>query len=132
MDANPKNPAGKALAALLEQALGLVNTAQPPLVARIDYQELTRAVIRQYNEEKRRMWDRVLVTQNEAEKMYSKPVIRQLVRTGALLPYRFGTREAIDREGNPVVKPKGAIYYRLAEIEQAIEEKNLYKNLNKT
>lgn len=69
----------------------------------------------------------MLFTQKEAQDTYGKSVINALVKRGFLQQYKFDTREAVDREGNPIIKAKGVIYYRIAEIEKAIEDGNILK-----
>ena len=63
----------------------------------------------------------------ETQDTYGKSVINALVKRGFLQQYKFDTREAVDREGNPIIKAKGVIYYRIAEIEKAIEDGNILK-----
>lgn len=76
---------------------------------------------------KEKIYNRVLFTQKEAQDTYGKSVINALVKRGFLQQYKFDTREAVDREGNPIIKAKGVIYYRIAEIEKAIEDGNILK-----
>ena len=113
-------------ALLLQQALAamMAQVKEPP---RIDYEAITRAAIKTVNEEKARIFDKVLITKNEANISYGKAVINALVKRGLLQEYRFDTRIAVDREGNEIKKAKGVIYFRLAEIEQAVEDGNIYK-----
>lgn len=149
MEANT-NP----VATLLQQALGLMsNNVSIPIV--IDYEAITKAAIRAVKEEKMKIQDKILVTQNEAIGLIGKSVVKSLVdrkillpydfdkektenregklavkslvNCGALQQYKFDTRDALDREGNPVKKAKGVVYYRLSEIERAIEDGNILK-----
>lgn len=114
------------IATLLEQALGLVsNNMSIPVV--IDYNALSKAVIRSVDEERKKIYPRVLVTQKEATDTYGQSVIKALVKRGFLQQYKFDIRDTVDREGNPIKKAKGVIYYRLEEIERSIEEGNVLK-----
>ena len=122
MEATQSNPA----MALLQQAMELISPKMSiPVV--IDYDAITKAAVRTVAEERKKIYNRVLFTQKEAQDTYGKSVINALVKRGFLQQYKFGTREAVDREGNPIIKAKGVIYYRIAEIEKAIEDGNILK-----
>lgn len=142
------------VASLLQQALEMTSKNMSiPVV--IDYKAITKAVVQVIDEERRKIQDKILVTQSEAIGLIGKSVvkslvdrnilkpynfntnetvikegksaIKSLVKRGILQQYRFDTREAVDRKGNPIVKAKGVIYYRMAEIEEAIENGNILK-----
>lgn len=116
------------VAVLIRQALSLAeNSVGIPVI--VDYDAITRAAVKTAREEKERLAadPRVLLTQNEAVLRYGKSVISALVKRGKLQQYKFDTREARDKDGGVVVKAKGVIYYRVVEIEQAVEEGNVYK-----
>lgn len=116
------------VAPLLRQALSLVqDSVNIPVI--IDYEEITRAAIEAYRKEQERKArnPRILVTQNEAVTLYGRSVIKALVRRGKLEQYKFDMQEVEDLEGNIIRRAKGTIYYRLAEIEKAVEEGNVYK-----
>lgn len=122
MEATQSNPA----MALLQQAMELISPKMSiPVV--IDYDAITKAAVRTVAEERKKIYNRVLFTQKEAQDTYGKSVINALVKRGFLQQYKFDTREAVDREGNPIIKAKGVIYYRIAEIEKAIEDWNILK-----
>ena len=122
MEATQSNPA----MALLQQAKELISPKMSiPVV--IDYDAITKAAVRTVAEERKKIYNRVLFTQKEAQDTYGKSVINALVKRGFLQQYKFDTREAVDREGNPIIKAKGVIYYRIAEIEKAIEDGNILK-----
>ena len=122
MEATQSNPA----MALLQQAMELISPKMSiPVV--IDYDAITKAAVRTVAEERKKIYNRVLFTQKEAQDTYGKSVINALVKRGFLQQYKFDTREAVDREGNPITKAKGVIYYRIAEIEKAIEDGNILK-----
>ena len=122
MEATQSNPA----MALLQQAMELISPKMSiPVV--IDYDAITKAAVRTGAEERKKIYNRVLFTQKEAQDTYGKSVINALVKRGFLQQYKFDTREAVDREGNPIIKAKGVIYYRIAEIEKAIEDGNILK-----
>jgi hypothetical protein len=122
MEATQSNPA----MALLQQAMELISPKKSiPVV--IDYDAITKAAVRTVAEERKKIYNRVLFTQKEAQDTYGKSVINALVKRGFLQQYKFDTREAVDREGNPIIKAKGVIYYRIAEIEKAIEDGNILK-----
>lgn len=114
------------VATLLQQALGLMSTNVSIPVA-IDYDAITKAAVKTVEEERRKIYNKVLVTQKEAQDTYGKSVINALVKRGVLQKYKFDTRETVDREGNPIIKAKGVIYYRKAEIESAVEKGNILK-----
>lgn len=124
MEATSNNP----VATLLQQALSLTeNSAGIPVI--VDYEAITRAAIRAAREERERMASdpKVLLTQNEANIRYGKSVITALVRRGYLQQYKFDLREVYDEEGNLIKKAKGVIYYRIIEIEKALEDGNVLK-----
>lgn len=110
---------------LLQQALELLSSKPAPIS--INYEEITKAAVKMVKEEKEKIYPRVLVTQNEAIEKYGKSVIKALVKRGHLQQYKFDTREACDSEGNVITKAKGVIYYRVAEIEDSIENGNILK-----
>lgn len=124
MEQNNNNP----VAALLQQALSLAEkSAGIPVV--VDYEAITKAAIRAAREERERIAadPKVLLTQNEAHIRYGKSVIIALVRRGLLGQYKFDMREVYDEEGNLIKKAKGVVYYRVIEIEKAVEEGNVLK-----
>ena len=122
MEATQSNPA----MALLQQAMELISPKMSiPVV--IDYDAITKAAVRTVAEERKKIYNRVLFTQKEAQDTYGKSVINALVKRGFLQQYKFDTREAVDREGNPIIKAKGVFYYRRVEIEKAIEDVNILK-----
>ena len=122
MEATQSNPA----MALLQQAMELISPKMSiPVV--IDYDAITKAAVRTVAEVMKKIYNRVLFTQKEAQDTYGKSVINALVKRGFLQQYKFDTREAVDREGNPIIKAKVVIYYRIAEIEKAIEDGNILK-----
>lgn len=119
------------VASLLEQALGLVSSNMNiPVV--IDYNAIVKAAVKTVDEERRRIYPRVLLTQKEASDTYGQSVIKALVKGGYLQQYKFGIRDTVDREGNPVKKARGVIYYRMEEIEQSIEEGNVLKGTRRS
>lgn len=124
MEPNNNNP----VAALLQQALSLSEkSAGIPVI--VDYEAITRVAIRAAREERERIASdpKVLVTQNEAHIRYGKSVIIALVRRGYLQQYKFDLREAYDEKGNLIKKAKGVIYYKVVEIEKALEDGNVLK-----
>ena len=115
------------LASLLRQALDLTeNTTGIPVD--IDYEAISRAAIKAAREERDRIFSdpKVLVTQNEAQS-----VITALLRRGKLQPYKFDMTEAYDKSGDLVKRAKGVVYYRVAEIDNAIEEANVLKGIRR-
>lgn len=124
MEQNNNNP----VAALLQQALSLAEKSVGiPVI--VDYEAITKAAIKAAREEREKIAadPRVLVTQNEAHIRYGKSVIIALVRRGYLQQYKFDLREVYDEEGNLIKKAKGVVYYRVIEIEKAVEEGNVLK-----
>ena len=114
---------------LLEQVKLLIQIEEQPKKTTIDYDAIVAATRKALKNEMREMRtdDRVLMTQNEAKKTYGKSVISALVKRGVIEQYKFDTRDAIDKDGEPIKKAKGVIYYRVAEIEKGIEEGNILK-----
>ncbi|MBC8603183.1 hypothetical protein H8784_15840 [Parabacteroides acidifaciens] len=116
------------VATLLEQALSLAqHSAGIPVI--VDYDAITRAAIKVAREEREKIASdpKILLTQNEAHIRYGKSVITALVRRGYLQQYKFDLREAYDEEGCLIRKAKGVVYYRVIEIEKALEEGNVLK-----
>lgn len=122
---NPMLPLLNQLTSLAKQQQGV------PVV--IDYNHLVRCVVQVFREEwaKAKRNPKVIIAQAEAYEKYNRSVIQTLVRRGKLQKYRFDCREAEDEDGNIYRTAKGNIYYRVAEIEQAIEDGNVYKGLKK-
>ncbi|HBC90458.1 MAG TPA: hypothetical protein DCZ00_03330 [Lactococcus sp.] len=124
MESNNNNP----VAALLQQALSLSEKSTGiPVI--IDYEAITRAAIKAVREEREKIASdpKRLVTQNEAHIRYGKSVIVALVRRRYLQQYKFDLQEVYDEEGNLIKKAKGVIYYRVIEIEKAVEDGNVLK-----
>lgn len=122
METTRANPA----MTLLQQAMELMSPSiNIPVV--IDYDAITKAAVKTVTEERMKIYNRVLLTQKEAQDTYGKSVINALVKRGFIQQYKFDTRDTVDRNGNPIKKAKGVIYYRLAEIENAIEDGNILK-----
>lgn len=116
------------VAILLQQALSLsAQSAGIPVI--VDYEAITKAAIKVAREEMERIAadPKVLITQNEAHLRYGKSVIRPLVNRGLLEQYKFDMKEAYDEDGNLITRAKGVVYYRVTEIEKAIEEGNVLK-----
>ena len=112
---------------LLEQAKFFREIESKQNAPTIDYDAIVAAARKVLKEEQCKMKrdPRVLLTQNEAKNIYGKEVIPRLVKRGFLQKYKFDTREVIDKDGEPIKKAKGTIYYRVSEIEKAIEEGNV-------
>lgn len=124
MEQNNNNP----VVALLQQALSLLEkSAGIPVI--VDYDAITKAAIKAVREERKRIAadPKVLLTQNEAHIRYGKSVIKALVKRGKLEQYKFDLREVYDEEGNLIKKAKGVIYYKVVEIEKALEDGNVLK-----
>lgn len=118
---------------LLDQLTSLAKQQQGVPVV-IDYDHLVRCVVQVFREEwtKAKHNPKVIISQAEAYTKYNRSVVQNLVRRGRLQQYRFECREVEDEDGNIYRTAKGCIYYRVAEIEQAIEEGNLYRGLKRT
>lgn len=114
--------------ALLRQASDLA-AQTAPIIIDIDYEAITRAAVKVVREAQAKIAcdPRVLLTQNEAHKAYGKSVITSLLRRGRLQQYKFDLREVHDKDGQLITKAKGVVYYRVVEIETAIEEGNVLK-----
>lgn len=76
--------------------------------------------------------EKTIATRDWFDKRYGESVMRKLVAQKLIYPYAFGTREERDPEGQPVKRRKGAIYYRVADVESAIEDYNIYKTLRES
>lgn len=72
---------------------------------------------------------KIIATRDWFDKNYGESVMRELTKRRLIFPYAFGTKDAVDPEGNLVKKRKGAIYYRVLDVENIIEDYNLYKSL---
>ena len=118
---------------MLDQARELAEKL-PQLSIIIDYDAIARAAIKVFREEQKKRQDdpRILMIQSDAHKRYGRSVITALMRRGYLQPYKFDLREAYDEEGNVITKAKGVVYYRVVEIEKAIEEGNVLKGTRRT
>lgn len=94
----------------------------------IDYKKLARETVKAIIEEreKERKNPRVVITQRQAIERYGRHVIMPLVKRGFLHPYKFDYRECTDEDGVTITKTKGLTYYRVADIEEAIENGNVY------
>ena len=88
-------------------------------------EEIVGLVIQTMRSEQRRLSEKVLVTQNEANQRYGKNVIRSLRNRRILKPYKFDTKSYFDSDGEEVTISKGTIYYRLSDIEDALEKGNV-------
>ncbi len=75
---------------------------------------------------------KVIATRDWFDKNYGEAVMRQLVKHKLIFPYAFGTREVTGPDGEPVVKRQGAIYFRVSDVESAIEDFNIYKTLQES
>ena len=83
--------------------------------------------IRMYREERKKINEKCVITQFEAQNRYGRSVINLLLERGLLERMAFGTRDCVDSEGNTITKRKGNIYYRVRDIEDALDRANLYK-----
>lgn len=121
------------LATILDQARELAENL-PQLSVNIDYEAITKAALKVFRDEQKKLQEdpRILIIQSDAHKKYGQAVIKMLRRRGFLQPYRFDLREAYDRDGNVITKAKGVVYYRVVEIEQAIEQGNILKGTRRT
>ena len=98
---------------------------------RISAEQIARiaadVAIRTYREEQKRINERCVITQFEAQNRYGRSVINLLLERGLLERMAFGTRDCVDSEGNTFTKRKGNIYYRVRDIEDALDKANLYR-----
>ena len=95
----------------------------PEQIARI----AAEVAIKAYKEERKKINEKCVITQFETQNRYGRSVISLLLERGLLERMAFGTRECVDSEGNPLTKRKGNIYYRVSDIEDAMDKANLYK-----
>ena len=110
---------------VLQELFGSGQTRQitPEQIARI----AAEVAIKAYKEERKKINEKCVITQFEAQNRYGRSVISLLLERGLLERMAFGTRECVDSEGNPLTKRKGNIYYRVSDIEDAMDKANLYK-----
>lgn len=93
----------------------------------IEYETITKIAIKTVKEEMAQMRKntKVLITQFQAGKDYGSSVIRALIKRGLIQEYKFDYRDVVGIDGEPVKKTKGVKYFRVAEIEDAIEKGNV-------
>lgn len=113
---------------LLEQLTSLARQQQGVPVI-IDYEHLVRCVVKVFREEwqKAKRNSKEIISQAEAYERYNRSVITNLVRRGKLQQYRYECKEVEDEDGNICRRPVGKLFYRVSEIEQALEDANLLK-----
>lgn len=113
---------------LLDQLTTLAKQQQGVPVI-IDYEHLVRCVVRVFREEweKAQKNSQVIISQAEAYERYNRSVITNLVARGKLQQHRYECKEILNEEGTVSRIPTGKIFYRISEIEHAIEDANLYK-----
>ena len=97
----------------------------------IDLQAVVVLVMETMERQRQRMNQKILVTQNEACGLYGTSVIRTLKKRGLITPCKFDTKEFTGRTGEKVTKGKGVIYYRLSDIDKAVEDGNILKGCGK-
>ena len=91
--------------------------------------------IRAYkNERESKLNDkRILIVKSDAEKRFGgRMVIKNLEVRGLIAPYQFGIEEVIEEDGNPIKRGQGYIYYKLSDLNEAIENGNLLKGVRRT
>ena len=110
---------------VLQELFGSGQTRQitPEQIARI----AAEVAIKAYKEERKKINEKCVITQFEAQNRYGRSVISLLLERGFLERMAFGTRDCVDSEGNTITKRKGNIYYRVRDIEDALDKANLYK-----
>lgn len=91
----------------------------------IDYDRIVNTVVKVIDERHSLLLDKMVITKNEANIRYGKEVIRPLIKRGILTPYKFDTRTVVDSDGDSFKKAKGTIYFKVTEIEQALEKGNV-------
>ena len=118
---------------LLTHAIDMMESMSQKLGSQkeIDVRNLVLIVMETMEMERKRMNRKVLVTQNEAYSLYGTSVIRSLKKRGLITPYKFDTKEFTDRNGETITKGKGVIYYRLSDIDKAVEDGNILKGCGK-
>ena len=81
----------------------------------------------------RRSNPRILIVKSEAERMVGgRMILKSLEKRGFIFPYRFDTKEMLDEDGEPFKAAQGRIYFKLCELEKALEDGNLYKGFRET
>lgn len=113
---------------ILEQALLLSENNHDK--NNIDYDKIVETVFRATKMAKEQIYKdpKRLITQFEAGKRYGTKVISRLLKRRLISPYRFDIRDVgYDLEGNPIKKAAGAKYFRVSDIEEAIEAGNVLK-----
>ena len=112
----------QALRQLIQGMMRPIDTAEIARVA-------AREAIRCYRQEIEKTDGKRLLTRKQADDLYGRNVIEALVRRGHLKPMRFDEARVIDEDGEVYMKPKGNVYFKLIEIEQAIEAGNLLRGV---
>lgn len=78
---------------------------------------------------KREREGKILATRRWLENRYGSTPIRALIKLRLIFPYSFGMEEMEDPDGNVVVRKKGVDYYRVSDVERALEDFNNYKSI---
>lgn len=124
---------GNPMLPLIEQLQKMAEQSATGIPVLLDYEAIVHCVIRAMREEQQRM-DRDperIITQCEAHKRYGKKAISTLVKRGLLQRLGFDVRERYDENGDLVRLRGGAIYYRTADIECAIDKGNVLKDVGR-
>ena len=112
----------QALRQLIQGMMRPIDTAEIARVA-------AREAIRCYRQEIEKADGKRLITKKQADDLYGRNVIEALVRRGHLKPRRFDEAKVTAEDGEVYMRPKGNVYFKMAEIEQAIEVGNLLKGV---
>lgn len=99
----------------------------------MEERELTKIAARVYElveeRKKREREGKILATRRWLENRYGSTPIRALIKLRLIFPYSFGMEEMEDPDGNVVVRKKGVDYYRVSDVERALEDFNNYKSI---
>ena len=111
----------QAVRQLIQGMMRPIDTAEIARVA-------AREAIRCYRQELERTDGKRLLTKKQADDTYGRSVIDALVRRGYLKPRKFDMTE-VTEDGETYMKPKGNVYYKLTEIEAALDAGNLLQGI---
>ena len=106
---------------LIQGMMRPIDTAEIARVA-------AREAIRCYRQELERTDGKRLLTKKQADDIYGRSVIDALVKRGFLRPRKFDMTE-VTEDGETYMKPKGNVYFKLTEIEAALDAGNLLQGI---
>jgi len=73
---------------------------------------------------------KILICKSDAENRFGGGVLRNLEKRKLVFPYQFGIKTMVNEEDYEITEPRGHIYYKLHEIIEAVEDRNILKCLS--